>query len=47
MTRKVKIRQANRRQLQPRTRRLLMACATALAVLLLLARLINFAHGRR
>jgi hypothetical protein len=42
MTRKAKPRAA-----KPRFRGMLVACAVALAILLLLVRLINFAHGRR
>jgi hypothetical protein len=34
------------RQTKPRSRRLLLACAAAVAILLLFLRLLTFVHGR-
>lgn len=45
MSRKAKSRREKSHATQPRSPRLLLACAVALAVLLLLARLLRFAHG--
>jgi hypothetical protein len=42
MTRKAKLRPA-----KPRSHRVIVACAVAFALLLLLLRLLNFVHGRR
>jgi cell division protein FtsN len=35
------------RKAKPRSGRLILACVAALAVLLLLLRMLNFVHGRR
>jgi hypothetical protein len=32
---------------KPRSHRLILACVVAVAILLLLLRMLNFAHGRR
>ncbi len=46
MTRKARPRSTKSRPSRPRSRRLILACAVAFAILLLLVRMLRFVHGR-